>query len=147
MDTLATLSLMERILFLRRVPLFANLPPADLKQVAAISGEMLFADGDMLAEQGETGDELFVIVAGEVSVRVSTAGAPAAIVAQRKSGDYVGEMALISQEPRIADLVAVGEVRTICIDRTAFEQLLRERPEVSLAVMRTLCVRLKELSK
>jgi len=44
MDTLATLSLMQRILFLRRVPLFSGLPPADLKQVAAISNEILFTD-------------------------------------------------------------------------------------------------------
>lgn len=71
MKTLATLSLMERILFLRRVPLFSDLPPSDLKQVAAIAGETIFADGGFLMQQGETGDEMYIIVSGEVRVLVT----------------------------------------------------------------------------
>jgi len=147
MDTLATLSLMERILFLRRVPLFADLSPADLKQVAAIASEELFGDGDVIAEQGEMGSEMFVIVSGEVSVRVAAEGKSEVELARRKVSDVVGEMSLISQEPRVASLWAAGEVRTLCIDRKSFEGLLRERPETCLAVMRVLCARLKELSK
>jgi HEAT repeat protein len=147
METLANLSLMERLLFLRRVPLFADLSPADLKQVAAIANEESFEAGDVIAEQGEIGSEMFVIVSGEVGVWVQADGKPEAQVALRKAGDYVGEMAIISQEPRIASLIAADSVKTLCIDRSSFESLLRERPEVSLAVMRTLCVRLKELSR
>jgi HEAT repeat protein len=147
MDTLATLSLMERILFLRRVPLFADLSPADLKQVAAIAGEQLFGDGELLAQQGELGDEMFVIVSGEVRVLIGGDGKPEAEVARRKAGDVVGEMAIISREPRMASLVAAGDVRTLCIDQKSFEGLLRERPETSLAVMRVLCARLKEATK
>jgi CRP-like cAMP-binding protein len=47
----------------------------------------------------------------------------------------------------MASLVAHGEVRVLCIDRQSFEGLLRERPETSLAVMRVLCQRLKEMTK
>jgi len=65
-------------------------------------------------------------------------------IARRQPGDIVGEMAIISQEPRIASLVAAGEVRVLCVERKQFEALLRERPETSLAVMRVLCARLKE---
>ena len=56
MDTLATLSIMERILFLRRVPLFSDLPPAELKQVAAITNEQYYLDGEVIARQGEPGE-------------------------------------------------------------------------------------------
>ena len=52
--------------------------------------------------------------------------------------------AIISQEPRIATLITTGVVRTLCIDPKQFEGILRERPEISLAVMRVLCRRLKE---
>jgi len=142
METLATLPLMERILLLRRVPLFAGLPPADLKQVAAITREAFFADGEWIAAQGDPGDEMYVIVSGEVRVLVGEE-APVEI-ARRQPGDIVGEMAIISQEPRIASLVAAGEVRVLCVERKQFEALLRERPETSLAVMRVLCARLKE---
>ncbi len=147
MDTLATLPLMERILFLRRVPIFADLSPADLKQVAAITAESVFADGDVLAHQGEVGDEMYIVVSGDVRVLIASENQKEAQeIARRSSGDYVGEMAIISREPRIATLVAAGNVRALCIDQKRFEGILRERPEISLAMMRVLCQRLKEAS-
>ena len=141
MQTLATLSPMERVIFLRRVPLFARLAPADLKQVAAIAREQLFADGEVLFRQGEPGDELFVIVSGDVRVLSGERE-----LARRHAGEFVGDMAIISGEPRAATLVAAGDVRTLSIDRQQFEGLLRERPETGLAVMRVLAQRLRELS-
>jgi HEAT repeat protein len=144
MKTLDTLSLMERILFLKRVPLFANLPPAEVKQVAAIAHEHLFVDGESIAEQGESGDELYVIVSGQVRVVVTASGEEETELALRGTGEYVGEMAVISQKPRMAKLVAVGEVRALCIEQKQFEGILRERPDTSLAVMQVLCDRLRE---
>ena len=144
MQTLHTLSLMERILFLKRVPLFAKLPPAELKQVAAIAEEHLFTDGEIIAQQNEPGDELYVIVSGKVRVLVRSDGDVEAELAVRGAGEYVGEMAVISQKPRMARLVAAGDVRTLCIGQKQFEGILRERPETSLAVMRVLCDRLRE---
>jgi hypothetical protein len=147
MDTLATLPLMERILFLRRVPIFADLSPADLKQVAVISVEAIFTDGDILAHQGEPGDEMYIVVSGDVRVLIASENQKETReIARRSSGDYVGEMAIISREPRIATLVASGRVRTLCIDQKRFEGIMRERPEIGLAMMRVLCQRLKEAS-
>jgi HEAT repeat protein len=143
-NSLPALSLMERVLFLRRVPLFAGLTPADLKQVGAIASERHYTNGDLITRQGEIGDEMFIIVSGEVRVLAGIVGGPE--LARRKAGEYVGEMAIISREPRMASLVATGEVRLLCIDQKHFEDLLRERPETSLAVMRVLCARLKEES-
>ncbi len=142
MDTLATLSVMERVLFLRRVPLFADLAPVDLQQVAALAVEQVYPDGEVLAEQGEAGEEMFIIVSGEV--RVLANGAE---VARRGAGEVVGEMAIISQEPRMATLVAAGAVRVLSLDQASFEGLLRERPDVSLAVMRVLCGRLRQATR
>ncbi len=144
METLATLSTMDRILFLKRVPLFSTLPPAELKQVAAIAIEQYYLHGDAITRQGEPGDEMYIIVSGQV--RVMADGAErAAELARRGPGDYVGEMAVISQEPRMASLVAEGDTRVLCIERTQFEAILRERPETSLAVMRMLIARIKEI--
>jgi HEAT repeat protein len=142
MDTLATLPVMERILLLRRVPLFATLSPADLKQVAAIANELAFSEGDLIAAQGEPGEEMFVIIAGEVDVHMDGHS-----IARRGAGDVVGEMAVISREPRMASMIATDGTRLLCIDRKSFEGLLRERPEAALAVMRVLCQRLKEAMK
>lgn len=146
MENIATLSLMERILFFKRVPLFKNLSPSDIKQVAAIAEEQSFSDGDLLVQQGELGDVMFIIASGEVRV-VTTQDQKEVELARRKSGEYVGEMALISKEPRSATVAAVGNVHTLCIDQKSFEALLRDRPDASLAVIRVLCDRLNEASK
>ena len=145
METPATLSLMERILFFKRVPLFENLSPVDLKQAASIAEEELFSDGEEIAHEGEVGDVMFIIVSGEVRV-CSVQDGKEMEIAIRKAGDYVGEMSIIGREPRMASLVAIGDVRVLCIDQKSFEGLLRERPDVSWSVIQVLSQRLKEAS-
>lgn len=142
-ETLPTLSTMERVLFLRKVPLFSALPPPDLEPIASIAREQAFADGDTIAEQGEPGEAMFIIVSGDVAV-TSGRGEERRVLATRSQGDVVGEMAVITSEPRIADLVCDGPVRVLSIDRPRFEAILRERPETSLGVIRVLCQRLAE---
>jgi CRP-like cAMP-binding protein len=79
--------------------------------VAAIASEQFFIDGEVISHQGETGNQLYIIVSGEVCVRVSAPGKPATELARRRPGEFVGEMSIISQEPRLASLVAAGDVR------------------------------------
>ena len=143
MENIATLSLMERILFLKRVPLFENLSPGDIKQVAALAQEESFSDGTTIVREGEIGDVMFIIVSGEVRVHLTQQQREVEL-ARRKAGEYVGEMALISKEPRIATVTAVGAVRALSIDQKSFESLLRDRPDASLAVIQVLCERLQE---
>jgi CRP-like cAMP-binding protein len=133
---------MERILFLRQVPLFADLPPSDLKQIAAVAGERLYEDGTFIAREGDAGTELLVIVEGEV--RIVAAGRE---IARRKRGDYVGEMAVLDGEPRSASLVADGNVRALRIGRREMETILRERPETSHVMLVVLARRLRELTR
>jgi HEAT repeat protein len=142
-ETLTTLSLMDRMLFLRRVGLFADLSPADLKHVAEAATEHAYPNGHVLAEQGEVGEELHIVVEGEISVRVG-GSSRVEEVARRGPGEYVGEMALLDQEPRMASLVAAVDTRTLSIDRRRFQRILRERPSASLAVMKVLSQRLRD---
>lgn len=144
MQTLTTLSPMERVLFLRKVPLFAELAPPDLQPIASIGKEVTFDDGDTIAVQGEPGDVMHVIVSGDVEVEARDESGGPRVLATRSSGDVVGEMSLLTSEPRMAGLVARGAVRVLSIDRRAFEAILRERPETSLSVIRVLCQRLTE---
>jgi HEAT repeat protein len=145
LETLSSLSLMDRIVSLSRVSLFADLAPDDLKHVAEIATEHAFSDGGVVAVQGQPGDEMHVVLSGEIDVLVERDGVPSTEVARRGPGECVGEMAIISRAPRMASLVARGDVRTLAIDRRRFERILRERPEASLAVMGVLCDRLREL--
>ncbi|MDP9242231.1 MAG: cyclic nucleotide-binding domain-containing protein, partial [Actinomycetota bacterium] len=144
-DALATLSEMDRVLFLRKVSLFAELPPQDLTRVAAVARERTYADGETIAGEGEAGEELHIVVEGVV--RVLRAGADPAgesELARRLPGEVVGEMALITQQPRMASLVASGDVRTLEVGRADFEGVLRERPDTAIGVIRVLSQRLAE---
>ena len=142
MKSLPALSTLERIFFLKNVPLFAEFAPPELKQVAAICREQGFADGEILGEEGEIGEEMYIIIRGEV--RILGDGRTGEELARRGAGEYVGEMAVISREPRMATMVAAGEVRVLSIAQPEFEEILRSCPEASLAVMRVLCDRLRE---
>jgi HEAT repeat protein len=141
--TVAALSPIERVLFLRNVSLFAGLSPQDLERVALLVEERGFADGEVIASEGELGDELHIVIDGTIRV-VQDRGNSEHELARRATGDVVGEMSLITQSPRIASLVADGAVRTIRLGHREFESMLRERPGIALAVMRVLANRIAE---
>ena len=136
-----SMSPMERVLALRRIPLFEELSTADLRRLADIAEERAFADGEVISSEGEIGEELHLVLAGSVAVTRGGTGS-ASTVARRGPGDVVGEMSIITRKPRVASLVAEGSVRTIRIGRQEFESMIRERPDVSLAMMRVLAERL-----
>lgn len=137
------LSVIERVLFLRKVPLFADLVPADLERVAQLAEERGYDEGEVIAAEGELGEELHIVIEGTIRV-VQGGQRTGRELARRTAGDMVGEMSLITQAPRIASLVADEAVRTIRLGRREFESMLRERPSVALAVMRVLAQRLAE---
>ena len=135
--TQTTVPLVERVVFLRKAPLFAALPPQDLLPIAEVAEEHVFAEGELIAAEGEPGETTFVIVDGNVDVV-----ADGRTLAVRVSGDVIGEMSVISSRPRVASLRAKSDVRVLEIHKPAFEAILRERPDTALALMRVLCERL-----
>jgi CRP-like cAMP-binding protein len=108
-----------------------------------IAQEHIFGDGETIAEQGDLGDAMHIIVSGEVSIVVKEPERERTL-ALRSAGDVIGEMAVITSQPRMAALIAKGSVRLLTIGQRQFESILRERPETSLAVMRVLCQRIAE---
>ncbi|MFL5981641.1 MAG: HEAT repeat domain-containing protein [Gaiellaceae bacterium] len=135
--TETTVPLVERVVLLRKAPLFAALPPQDLQPIAEVAEEHVFMQGDVIAAEGEPGETTYVIVEGEVDVV-----ADGRTLAVRGSGDVIGEMSVISSRPRVASLRAKSDVRVLEIRKPAFQAILRERPDTALALMRVLCERL-----
>jgi CRP-like cAMP-binding protein len=118
LETLSTLSLLERVMFLRKVRLFEELSPADLKHVAEVTSEHAYPTGRYRGA-GEAGDEMHIVVTGEIRVVAGHDGNGAAEIARRVPGEYVGEMAIISDEPRVASLVCAGPGRRRARTRSA----------------------------
>jgi CRP-like cAMP-binding protein len=89
---------------------------------------------------------MFVIVSGQVQI-ISESGGNVQVLAERGPGDFIGEMAIIDPAPRSAGMVTISETRVLEIAGAAFKSILRERPEVSLAVMQSISRRLREMMK
>ncbi len=144
-ETLKTLGTMDRILFLRQVPVFADLEPEDLKQIAEIAEERIFLEGEYLCREGEIGDELFVIVEGQVRVAKGSNGDHRTL-RTLNVGEQIGELAILREQPRSASVIAEnGTVRALVIRGDALRSILNDRPEVALAMLASLAQRLSTI--
>jgi CRP-like cAMP-binding protein len=90
-----------------------------------------FRTGRALLRQGDAGDCLMVLVEGEAEVTVVLPGGDATRVATVKEGDVVGEMALLSGEPRNADVVALGPTRVLVLSAVDFERIASKHLEIT----------------
>ena len=132
----------ERMLELRRVPLFERLSPEDLQRVAAVAEERDFTPGAALVTEGDVGNELFVILEGRVRVQRFEPDGSIRQIRTYEQGDHVGELAVLLERARVATVVADGEVRTLAIDGDGLRSILRERPEAAMAMLQTLAERI-----
>ena len=135
------MSLEEDALLLAKVELFANVAPRRLKLLALASSRVLFASGQDLCVEGDEGYEAFILVSGEADVKIKTPSG-VATVARLKRNDIVGEMAILRDMPRTATVTAISDVSTLRIGKQDFLNLLKEFPEVTVEVMRSLAERL-----
>jgi HEAT repeat protein len=137
-----TLTDLDTMLLLRRVPLFEGLDPEDLQRIAATSVERTFADGETLMREGDLGDELVVIVTGSVRVVRQEADGGERLIRRYEAGDHIGELAVLRERPRAATVLAEGELRGLVIGGDALKSILRERPEAAMAMLATLAERI-----
>jgi HEAT repeat protein/ATP/ADP translocase len=145
-STLRTLSTLDRILLLREIPMFSKLSPEDLERIAEIAQEQLYSSHSLICREGDPGSTLFIIVNGEVDV-IKLLGKKQNILATRRDGEFVGEMAILESAPRSATLKARGDVRALTIEGDAFKTILHDRPEVAVSVLRHMSSRVRELNE
>jgi CRP-like cAMP-binding protein len=137
------LSTIERVLLLRGVELFSEIPGEDLVPVAQVCQEVHFDNGTQFITQGEIGDCLYIIVEGEVNIEIEGVG----VVLHRVSKNIIGEMAIISRNPRSAHCIATNDITALKIDYDSFWNLMEEKPVLALGVMKVLSQRLDEANK
>ena len=122
---------------LQAVPLFASCSKAELERIASLADELDLADGATLIREGERGREFLVIVDG--TVRVTKGGKK---VRDLGSGDFIGEIALVSDVPRTATVTATSPVRLLVVTDRAFRGLIEEMPSIATKVLQSLGERL-----
>jgi CRP/FNR family transcriptional regulator, cyclic AMP receptor protein len=127
----------EKTELIRKVPLFARCSRADVKEIAKLADEIDLREGKEMTREGSPGREFFVLLEGTADVeksgrRVNTLG----------PGDFFGEIALVSREPRTATVIATSPIRALVITDRSFRRLLDDSPQVKNRVMEALAKRL-----
>ncbi len=128
--------------FLRRLPLFAELPEEDLSRLCRMARRRQVAAGEMVMEEGTRGDGLHIIVEGRLEVTKREAGADV-VLAVREAGEFLGEMSLVERAPRSATVRAVEPTELLIIEPAAFRELLSASPDAAASILRTMAGRLR----
>jgi CPA1 family monovalent cation:H+ antiporter len=104
---------------LSKVPIFASLEEGQIAQLARTLTPELFPPGERIISAGEQGDRMFFIASGAVDVLVGLEPI------RLKAGDFVGEMALLTDKPRNADVISAGYTNLLVLKRRDFDALLK----------------------
>ncbi len=129
---------------LRSVPLFASLTDAEIDSLVDHLRYSPFTRGETVTKQGNVAHWLYVLVSGQVEVRVRSESS-SKDVAKIEAPGYFGEMGLMTGESRSADVVALTDVECYRLDKEAFNHVLQARPEIAADLSRQLAERRVEL--
>ncbi len=113
----------------RSAPMFANLDEAALVELADMTLEQVLSPGEVLFEEGASGDSMFIVARGAIHV-VKMIDGKEVIVDVLGGGDILGEMALLTGEPRTATIRAATTVTVGKISRESFDHLMETQPEI-----------------
>lgn len=115
---------------LLKIPLFSQFDYKEMSKVMTFMKTKKFKAGDKIVTEGETGEELFVILAGAADVIVNEK-----IVAELRDCDYFGELSLIDKEPRSATVTAKSDLEVLVLERKNFEHLISHEPQLSVKML------------
>ncbi len=121
----------RRIAALKGVELFNPLKPEELSLLAERLRPAPFTRGEPLTRQGAAAEWLYILVRGDAEVRLHASDGAAQSVAHLKSGEVLGEMGLLTGEPRSATVVASTDVDCYRLDRESFADIVAKRPEIA----------------
>ncbi len=135
---------------LRRVKILAHLSESQLALLLNIVEVQEALPGASVVKQGEHGDAMFLVLSGELRVRLMSAGRQT-VLATLGTGDFFGEISMIDAGPRSADVVANQASILLKISAAAFQRLMRESPAVAASLLlgtcRTLTARIRADNK
>ena len=135
------MSLNEEVDLLRQIPMFQKVEQSKLKLLAFTSERLVFQPGQVICEQGEPGDSMYVIVDGEADVIVNLPNGPLT-VATLKKNSFFGEIAILCDVPRTATVKATSTLTTLRITKDLFYRLVSEFPQMTIEIMREIAARL-----
>jgi small-conductance mechanosensitive channel/CRP-like cAMP-binding protein len=120
----------ERLSAIAKVDLLSTLEPGEREQLARGLHEKRFAAGEAILRQGQPGDSMFIIASGRVQVSLGQSNLNTTL-ASLAAGDFVGEMSLMTGEPRSATCLAATDVLCYELDHATLQSVLTSRPAIA----------------
>ena len=117
----------------KTIPLFAGLRPVQAKIVTLMGEFRAFAKDEFIVRQGEVGREMFVLISGRADARLNIDGA-SKLLRTMGRGDVIGEMALIRQNQRTADVIAVDDAEAIVVDERFLQRMQKRYPRIGARI-------------
>jgi CRP-like cAMP-binding protein len=122
----------------RQVWLFSSLNQDQLESVSSFSFQKTFGPGELIIEEGRTGNGLYIVMYGEVEVIKGLGSESERLLARLGAGEVIGEMALLGEWPRTASVRALSQVICLGIDRWVFLTQLESHPQLGVKMLQIL---------
>jgi len=132
---------------LAAVPLFANIPQGELVKLAAMARQESYAKNAEIMAEGDRSSGLYILLSGKVKVVLRSEEGKEIILAILNPTEFFGEMALLDEAPRSADIVAMAPTTVLVIAKSEFKNWLQRQPEMAFVIIKTLAQRLREADR
>jgi hypothetical protein len=139
--------LMEHLLMLQSVPLFATMTLEQLEAIHLCLSEQHYTLGELIFAEGDVGDEMYIIVEGEVEILIKLETPQPFLLATLGPGSYFGEMSVLDNEPRSAAARVSKDARLLVLKGEQLKELVYVMPEIAFTIFKVLSERLRRSDK
>lgn len=129
---------------LKQVPLFHALGKESIDFIIQRLKFKTFGANETVCKIGDPGDEMYIIISGQVKICIYTEDGQEQIVATLGSGDYFGEMALMTGEPRSASVITTEDSEMFSLHKNDFDVILEKFPSISISIGKIMSQRLSD---
>lgn len=136
------LTSVDRLLFVRGVPIFTELRDDFLVRLASIMDELSFPARHTIFTQGQEGRSLYILVSGQVRVHIGNHE-----IVRFRQGDSFGEMSLFDAEPRSASVTTLEPCECLMLTQQQLYEAIDETPGIAVNIIRLLSRRIRELNQ
>ena len=135
----------ELIAFLSSTSLLRGLDEPALRAIAAELEYVYLSGGETLMREGEIGDALYVLLNGRLRIVASRPGKDENVVNEIGPGETVGEMAILTGEPRSATVRTIRDCALVKFSKAAFDHLVEKYPKTMMQLARLIVLRFQEM--
>ena len=135
------LTSVDRLLFIRRVPIFKELRDDFIVRLASVMDELSFPANYTIFQQGEEGRSLYIVISGRVKIHIGDK-----LLAEFPKGESFGEMSVFDAQPRSASATSLEACECLELTQEQLYDAIEETPEIAVNIIGVLSRRIRELN-